>query len=286
MAVPAVVGQSACVECRSPPPEAKNQAGRGDSLDRANGAKQQRAGRQVVHLEFERRQLSGAVPESLLGAQASDGVAGDIPGALIKRKPACYRRSEVPHHRWLNCHTRDRPGRAAAEERSSPRTPNFASPSSAGALVYRWDTLVLMTHLRDRGLSHPAIADAPRARVRRPTKLAPYEPIIREWLATYPEPSSVHFLTECRAAGFPGSYTQLKHFVQQERPRSEPEPAVPSAAPGDSGSARGCDAPLVSTDPALREPADGAPPGDGCSPLRGRHHSFPNTSSSTWRLSA
>jgi transposase len=106
-----------------------------------------------------------------------------------------------------------------------------------------------MTHLLDRGLSQTAIADrlgvdrrtvhrwiasgmtapvadAPRERVRRPTKLAPYEPIIRERLATYPELSAVRLLAECRAAGFPGSYTQLKHFVQQVRPRPEPEPIL------------------------------------------------------------
>jgi len=106
-----------------------------------------------------------------------------------------------------------------------------------------------MKHLLDSGLSQTAIAtrlgvdrrtvhrwiasgvteavpDAPRTRAGRPTKLAPYEPIIRERLATYPELSAVRLLAECRAAGFPGSYTQLKQFVQQVRPRPEPEPIV------------------------------------------------------------
>ncbi len=31
---------------------------------------------------------------------------------------------------------------------------------------------------------------------------------------------------ECRAAGYPGGYTQLKQFVHQVRPRPEPEPIV------------------------------------------------------------
>jgi transposase len=73
----------------------------------------------------------------------------------------------------------------------------------------------------------------PRARVARPTKLAPYEAIIRERLATYPELSAVRLFAECRAAGFPGSYTQLKQFVRRVRPRPEPEPIIRfETAPG------------------------------------------------------
>ncbi len=115
--------------------------------------------------------------------------------------------------------------------------------------MYRWDTLVLLKHLLDSGLPQTAIADrlgvdrrtvhrwiaggvteqvadAPRERVRQPTKLAPYEPIIHARLATYPELSAVRLLAECQAAGYPGSYTQLKHFVHHVRPRPEPEPSI------------------------------------------------------------
>lgn len=63
----------------------------------------------------------------------------------------------------MKCPTRCRPGRAAAAERSRRRAPNFASPISAEALVYRWDTLVLFKHLLGGGLSQTAIADRPGA---------------------------------------------------------------------------------------------------------------------------
>lgn len=116
--------------------------------------------------------------------------------------------------------------------------------------MYRWETLVLFKHLLDRGLPQTAIADrlgvdrrtvgrwiasgltepdpasGPRTRTPRPTKLAPFEPIIRERLATYPELSAVRLLAECRAAGYTGGYTQLKHLVHHVRPRPTPEPIV------------------------------------------------------------
>lgn len=116
--------------------------------------------------------------------------------------------------------------------------------------MYRWDTLVLFKHLLDTGLPQTAIAErlgvdrrtvgrwiasgltdpatetGLRERVRRPTKLAPYEAIICERLATYPELSAVRLFAECQAAGYPGSYTQLKQFVHQVRPRPAPEPII------------------------------------------------------------
>jgi transposase len=127
------------------------------------------------------------------------------------------------------------------------------------AFVYGWDTLVLLKHLLEEGLPQTAIAERlgvdrktvgrwiagglvetvgeterpPRARVARPTKLAPYEAIIRERLATYPELSAVRLFAECRAAGFPGSYTQLKQFVRRVRPCPAPEPIIRfETAPG------------------------------------------------------
>src|SRR5262245_18385039 len=53
-----------------------------------------------------------------------------------------------------------------------------------------------------------------------PTKLAAYKAIIQTRLAAYPELSAVRLLVEIRAAGFEGSYTQLKVFVRQVRPTS------------------------------------------------------------------
>jgi transposase len=67
----------------------------------------------------------------------------------------------------------------------------------------------------------------------RPTKLDPYQALIRERLATYPELTAVRLFEEVRAAGYPGSLTQLKVFVRQIRPRPEPEPVVRfETAPG------------------------------------------------------
>lgn len=125
--------------------------------------------------------------------------------------------------------------------------------------MYGWDTLVLLRHLVEEGLSKRAIArrlgvsrktvrrwiaaglldqvttEAPPPRVRRgrPTKLAPYVPIITTRLAAYPELSAVRLLAECQAAGYGGSYTQLKDYVRTVRPRPEPEPVVRfETAPG------------------------------------------------------
>lgn len=79
--------------------------------------------------------------------------------------------------------------------------------------MYGWDTLVLLKHYLESGLPKTAIARqlgvsrrviyhwiragqldrelsgaaAPRRRASRGTKLAPYQPLIQERLATYPE---------------------------------------------------------------------------------------------------
>ncbi len=118
--------------------------------------------------------------------------------------------------------------------------------------MYGWDTLVLLRHLLDEGLSKTAVArrlgvsrrvvyhwlatgqldrdlDAappPRRPPPRPTKLDPYHPLIAERLASYPELSAVRLMAECRAAGYAGSYSQLKAHVATVRPRPEPEPVV------------------------------------------------------------
>jgi transposase len=124
--------------------------------------------------------------------------------------------------------------------------------------MYQWDTLVLLKHLLEQGLSKTAIAaragvsrgliyhllrsgqlerdlSLPRARRRAavPQALDPYKPIIDSRLATYPELSAVRLFAECRAAGYPGSYTQLRLYVRAVRPTPAPEPLVRfETAPG------------------------------------------------------
>jgi transposase len=126
--------------------------------------------------------------------------------------------------------------------------------------VYGWDTLVLLKHYLASGLAKAAIArqlgisrrvlyhwidtgqlerdlsaGAPgRSRVAGPAKLDPYKPLIQERLTTYPALSAVRLLAECRAAGYPGGYSQLKAYVARIRPRPEPEPVVRfETAPGE-----------------------------------------------------
>jgi transposase len=118
--------------------------------------------------------------------------------------------------------------------------------------MYGWEKLVLLRHLLEQKVNKAAIArqlgvhrstlydwiaagqqdvhvaelPRPRERVARPTKLAPYEAIIRTRLETYPALTAVRLLAECRAAGYTGSYTQLKLLVARVRPRVEEEPVV------------------------------------------------------------
>jgi transposase len=124
--------------------------------------------------------------------------------------------------------------------------------------VYGWDSLVLLQHLLDDGLSKTAIAQRlgvsrrvvhhwiatgqltrdldtapPRQYPPRVTQLAPYEAIITARLATYPELSAVRLYDEVRAAGYPGGITQVREYVARVRPRPEPEPIVRyETAPG------------------------------------------------------
>jgi transposase len=59
-----------------------------------------------------------------------------------------------------------------------------------------------------------------------PTKLDAYKAIIETRLAAYPDLSAVRLQAEIRAAGYEGSYTQLKEFVRQVRPTPPPEPVI------------------------------------------------------------
>jgi len=124
--------------------------------------------------------------------------------------------------------------------------------------MYGWEARVLLRHYLEQGRTITAIAeqvgcdrrtiqrwvaagalDHDPATVRygprppRPTKLDPYTPLICERLTTYPELTAVRLFDEVRAAGYPGSLTQLKIFVRQVRPRPVPEPLVRfETAPG------------------------------------------------------
>ena len=124
--------------------------------------------------------------------------------------------------------------------------------------MYGWDSLVLLQHLLDEGLSKTAIAQRlgvsrrvvhhwiatgqltrdvdtapPRQYPPRCTQLDPFTGIITTRLATYPELSAVRLYEEVRAAGYPGGITQVREYVARVRPRPEPEPVVRfETAPG------------------------------------------------------
>ena len=76
----------------------------------------------------------------------------------------------------------------------------------------------------DRDLDTEPVRYGPRRPV--PTKLDAYRPIIETRLAAYPALSAVRLLAEIRAAGFTGSYTQLKAFVRQVRPTPATDPVI------------------------------------------------------------
>jgi transposase len=86
--------------------------------------------------------------------------------------------------------------------------------------IHRW----IRSGDLDRDLDTTAVRYGPRRPV--PTKLDAYKAIIETRLAAYPELSAVRLLAEIRAAGFAGSYTQLKEFVRQVRPTSPAEPVI------------------------------------------------------------
>jgi transposase len=86
--------------------------------------------------------------------------------------------------------------------------------------VHRW----IRSGDLDRDLDGEAVRYGPRPPV--PTKLTPYKPIIEARLAAYPALSAVRLLDEIRAAGYGGSYTQLKEFVRGVRPTPAPAPVI------------------------------------------------------------
>ena len=86
--------------------------------------------------------------------------------------------------------------------------------------IHRW----IRSGDLDRDLDATPVRYGPRRPV--PTKLDAYKGIIESRLAAYPELSAVRLLAEIRAAGFEGSYTQLKEFVRQVRPAAPPAPVI------------------------------------------------------------
>jgi transposase len=86
--------------------------------------------------------------------------------------------------------------------------------------IHRW--------IRDGELDRDFDTEPVRYGPRRPapTKLDAYKPIIETRLAAYPALSAVRLLAEVRAAGFTGSYTQLKAFVRRVRPTPPTEPVI------------------------------------------------------------
>jgi len=67
---------------------------------------------------------------------------------------------------------------------------------------------------------------SPAGRSRRPCLLDPYESMVAELLARYPELTAVRLLEELRQRGFRGSYSTLRQRLAQLRPRSAPLPVV------------------------------------------------------------
>ena len=86
--------------------------------------------------------------------------------------------------------------------------------------IHRW----IRSGDLDRDLETTPVRYGPRRPV--PTKLDAYKAIIETRLAAYPALSAVRLLAEIRAAGFAGSYTQLKVFVRQVRPMPPAEPVI------------------------------------------------------------
>ena len=86
--------------------------------------------------------------------------------------------------------------------------------------IHRW----IRSGDLDRDLETTPVRYGPRRLV--PTKLDPYKAIIETRLAAYPALSAVRLLAETRAAGYEGSYTQLKAYVRHIRPTPSPEPVI------------------------------------------------------------
>ena len=104
-------------------------------------------------------------------------------------------------------------------EQGIPKAVLAAQLGVSRRTIHHWIT----TGQLDRDLDQE-IVYSPRPPVA--TKLDAFKPIVRARLEAYPELSAVRLFEEIRAAGYTGSYTQLKTFVRSVRPQKEPEPVV------------------------------------------------------------
>ena len=96
--------------------------------------------------------------------------------------------------------------------------------------VYRW----IKTGQLDRELDDERVGYGPRRAMS--SKLDPYKPLIDARLNEYPKLTAVRLFKEVRAAGYPGSYNQVKRYVRKVRPRPPEEPVVRfETAPGRQG---------------------------------------------------
>ena len=86
--------------------------------------------------------------------------------------------------------------------------------------VYHW----IKTGQLDRELDETRVVYGPRRPM--PSKLDPYKALIETRLQAYPKLSAVRLYEEAKAAGYPGSYTQVKRYVRKVRPAPPPDPVV------------------------------------------------------------
>lgn len=85
--------------------------------------------------------------------------------------------------------------------------------------IYRW----VQSGELDRDVTDP-----PRygPRTPRERKLDPYRPFLEDRLGEFPELTGTRLFREIRAQGYTGGITQLRDYLQELRPRVEPDPVV------------------------------------------------------------
>lgn len=86
--------------------------------------------------------------------------------------------------------------------------------------VYHW----IATGQLDRDLDEAPVRYTARPAVAR--KVDPFRDIIEARLSEFPKLTSTRLFEEVRAAGYAGSYTQLKEYVRQVRPAAPADPVV------------------------------------------------------------
>lgn len=86
--------------------------------------------------------------------------------------------------------------------------------------VYYW----IATGQLDRGAEDEPVAYGPRRAM--PSKLDPYKPMIDARLAAFPKLTAMRLFKEVQAAGYDGSYSQVKRYAREVRPRPVEEPVV------------------------------------------------------------